>query len=119
MRIRSAIASDAPSIAAIWNAEIREGVSTFNAVEKTETEIADLVAERPAAFIVAEKKGQLLGFATFSQFRGGVGYTHSMEHTVYLAPDARGQGAGRALMTRLEEIGEETGCACFDRRDWR
>lgn len=104
MIIRAATAQDAPSVAAIWNHEIREDVSTFNSIEKSETEISALISDRPDTFLVAEMGGQALGFATYSQFRGGIGYLHSMEHTVYLSPSARGQGAGRALMSELESI---------------
>lgn len=109
MKIRAASASDAASVAAIWNAEICDGVSTFNSVEKTEEDIGELIASRPNALLVAENHGQVIGFATFSQFRGGIGYAQSMEHTVYLDPSARGQGAGRALMTELEDRARRQG----------
>lgn len=109
MIVRSARAQDAQSVASIWNREIREGVSTFNSVEKSDADIMTLIADRGAAFLVAESDGQVIGFATYSQFRGGIGYARTMEHTVYLAQQARAQGAGRALMQRLEAFARDNG----------
>lgn len=109
MNIRPAVDADALAIAAIWNSEIRQEVSTFNAVEKTTAEVQALIAARAGAFFVAENDGQPLGFATYSQFRGGVGYARSMEHTLYLAPAARGQGVGRKLMAHLEKAARNKG----------
>ena len=43
----------------------------------------------------------VLGFATWGQFRGGVGYRYTIENTVLLSPDARGKGLGRSLMSAL------------------
>lgn len=102
MNIRQAQKQDATAIATIWNHEVRGGVATFNSQEKTTTEIVQKIAGQDGAFLVAEKKGQVIGFATFFPFRNGVGYAHCAEHTVYLDAAARGHGAGRALMTSLE-----------------
>lgn len=104
--IRQAVAGDAGAIAAIWNPIIRDTVVTFNPVEKTAPEIAALIAARAAEghpFLLAEDAGTILGFATYFQFRGGLGYACSMEHSINLAPAARGRGLGRALMAALEE----------------
>ncbi|MFY0596183.1 MAG: N-acetyltransferase [Cognatishimia sp.] len=109
MIIRKAISADAASVAAIWNAEIRAGVSTFNSIEKSDAEIAGMIETAGAAFLVAEHDASVVGFATYFAFRGGVGYRHSKEHTVYLAPDARGLGAGRALMDALLMVAKEDG----------
>lgn len=102
--IRDATMADAGAVAAIWNHHIRETVATFNSVKKTGAEVAALITARQGqrCFLVAEDQGRLQGFATYDQFRGGVGYSHSMEHTVLLAPDAGGHGLGGALMAAVE-----------------
>ncbi|WP_435229858.1 N-acetyltransferase family protein [Pseudopelagicola sp. nBUS_20] len=102
MLIRTAQAEDAAQIAAIWNLEITLGVSTFNSVSKPVEEISELIDQRGAALIVAEAKHDILGFATWGQFRRGAGYRHSFEHTLHLREIARGKGIGRALMRATE-----------------
>lgn len=112
MAVRLAGPGDAAGIAAIWNPVIRDTAITFNAAEKTEAEVAALLAERAAAghgTFVAGAPGEVLGFASYSQFRGGVGYARTMEHTVLLAEGARGRGLGRALMAALEEHARAAG----------
>lgn len=104
--IRPALSADGAAIAAIWNPVIRDTLITFNAVEKTEAELRDMLAAKARdgyPFLVAEEEGQVLGFATYGQFRGGVGYAHTMEHTIILAPEAQGRGLGRSLMSAIEE----------------
>ena len=109
MLVRNAKAGDAVRIAEIWNAEIRKGVSTFNSVEKSISEIENNIQTRGAAFQVADRAGAVIGFATYFPFRRGVGYAFSKEHTIYLTPDARGTGAGRALMEALFPIAKAEG----------
>ncbi len=105
MIIRPALAGDADTVAAIWNPVIRDTAATFTTLEKTPQGLAADFASRAAegkAFLLAEFAGDLLGFATYFQFRNGPGYAHTAEHTIVLAPAAQGRGAGRALMAALE-----------------
>ena len=109
--IRRATPADAAAIAALWNPYIRDTAVTFNALEKTDADVARLIAERDAlghATFVAEGPA-LLGFASYAQFRAGVGYATCMEHSILLAPEARGRGAGRALMAALCEHARTAG----------
>jgi phosphinothricin acetyltransferase len=103
MIIRRAEAGDVSAILDIWNPLIRDTSVTFTTLEKTAQGLADDLATRGDAFLVAEAAGQILGFATYGAFRAGPGYAHTAEHSVILEGDARGQGVGRALMARLED----------------
>lgn len=104
--IRPATPADIPALLAIWNPLIRDTMITFNAAEKTAEDLSRSLSEKSAAghaFLVAEQAGQVLGLATYGQFRGGIGYARTMEHTILLAPEGRGRGLGRALLTAIED----------------
>lgn len=112
MSIRPAREADTPAIAAIWNRYIRETAATFTTAQKTPEGLAGDIAARALegkAFLVVEEVGEILGFATYFQFRGGPGYAHTAEHSVMLAPAAQGRGLGRALMTELEAHARRAG----------
>lgn len=74
--IRPATPVDAAAICGIWNPVIRDTTATFTAIEKTPAGITALLADKAAS-------------------------GHTVEHTVHLAPAARGLGTGRALMAAL------------------
>lgn len=110
--IRAARDTDIVQILKIWNREIRETLITFNSAEKTSDDLSSLLKQKAAdaqPFLVAEIDDEILGFATYGQFRGGVGYRHTAEHTVVLAPNARGQGVGRQLMSAVEFHAKKNG----------
>lgn len=104
--IRPACADDIGPIVEFWNPLIRETTITFSSEEKTVPGLAALFAQRRAegrGVLVAAQDGAVLGVALYGQFRAGNGYAHAMEHTIILAPVARGRGIGRALMAALED----------------
>lgn len=105
MKILPARAEDAEAIVAIWNPIIRDTTVTFNSVEKSPDDVITMIDARHAAgqaFLVARQGDQLLGFAGYGSFRNGIGYAHTVEHTVILADHARGKGVGSALIAALE-----------------
>ncbi len=106
MILRDATAADAAAIAALWAPISRDTVITFNPHIRSAPEIAAMIATRQQAghaFLIAEAEAALLGFATYGQFRGGAGYARTMEHTINLAPEARGRGLGARLLNALED----------------
>ena len=112
--IRPAIVLDAKAIADVWNPWIRDTGITFNAVDKRPEDMAEMIVARTTAghgFLVAvdDDTGEIIGFATYNQFRGGIGYARTMEHSIILAPQARGKGLGRTLLTAIEKHAREEG----------
>lgn len=108
MIIRAATKGDADAIADILNPVIRETAITFNAQERTPAEIVDMMGLVPC-YLVAEDQSQVVGFASYDQFRKGVGYARAMEHTIVLSDRARGKGAGRALMGGITDHARAAG----------
>jgi len=104
-------AGDLDAILTLWNAVIRDTTITFTSAPKTATQIATLLADQPV-FVArsgGRAGGQALGFTTYGQFRGGDGYRLTMEHAIYLAPDARGKGLGRGLLEAVEDHARAAG----------
>ncbi|NEY91446.1 GNAT family N-acetyltransferase [Tabrizicola oligotrophica] len=99
--IRPATPADAPAIAAIWNAVIRDSLATFTTLEKDPATLAAQIATG-TPWWVACVNDAVQGHATYGQFRGGPGYVYSMEHSIHLSNSAKGMGMGRALMAALE-----------------
>jgi phosphinothricin acetyltransferase len=99
-QVRRAGPADAAAICALANPVIRDTTITFTTEPRREEAVAALVAAQP--HWVAEAGGGVVGFATHFPFRAGPGYAFTREHSVMLAPGARGRGLGRALMAAVE-----------------
>ncbi|MEP6756468.1 MAG: arsinothricin resistance N-acetyltransferase ArsN1 family B [Chthonomonadales bacterium] len=102
--IRLATPTDANAIAAIYNHYIRETIITFEEEEIDVAEMLARMAEVDAAelpWFVAERDGQVIGYAYAGKWKSRSGYRYAVEATVYLDPHAIGRGAGTALYTHL------------------
>lgn len=103
MMIRDATEADCDGILKVWNWLIRDTMITFRDVEHTRETLLDTLRkgwELNRPFFVAETD-QIVGFASYTQFRASPGYRHTMEHSIALLPDAWGKGAGRGLMEAI------------------
>lgn len=105
--IRPARPGDAQGIAKIWNPIIRDTTVTFTSVEIDPDVLAAEITAQP--YIVAEIDGQIGGVVTYGAFRSGPGYARSKEHSIHVAPDARGRGVGRALLRACEDHARAAG----------
>ena len=104
MIIRSATAADAEAVAAIYGHHVLYGFGTFETVPPKaawwEARRQDIEAH-DLPFRVAERDCAVLGFALAGPFRPRPGYRFTVEDSVYVAPDAVGQGVGRAVLSAV------------------
>lgn len=103
--VRVASPADAPLILQFIR-DLAEYERLLHEVEATEEDMRrDLFGENPRAFCeIAEADGQPVGFAlwfyNYSTFRGRAGiYLEDL----FVKPEARGLGAGKALLRRLAQ----------------
>ncbi len=110
--IRSATAKDAEAISKIWNYFICETTITFNSEKKSTEMVKDAIKsceQDGRVFLVAEDLERILGFCTYFQFRAGIGYAKTMEHTILVIKRAKGLGVGGALMNSLCKHAQKAG----------
>ncbi|MFE9556824.1 GNAT family N-acetyltransferase [Streptomyces sp. NPDC006703] len=116
--IRNATAADVPVIHQMVR-ELAEYEKALDEARATEEQLREaLFGEHPAAFahIAEDESGEPVGFAlwflNFSTWRGAHGiYLEDL----YVRPEARGGGHGKALLTELARICVARG---YERLEW-
>ena len=107
MRIEPLGAGDWPAVAAIYEAGIATGHATF------ETTVPDWPAWDAAHLadhrLVARDDGRVVGWVALAPVSDRRAYVGMAEDSIYVAPDARGRGVGRALLTAVIASAERGG----------
>lgn len=98
-------AADFPEVLAIYNEVIRTSTAVYTELEYDEARgrswfEAKLKGGNP--FLVARDHSGVTGFASYGEFRIWPCYRHTVEHSVHVRADRRGQGIGRALVEELK-----------------
>jgi L-amino acid N-acyltransferase YncA len=103
--VRAATAHDIEAVTAIYNEVIATSTAVYALVPTTVHERRAWFDARVAAgypVLVAVDGDAVVGFASFGEFRGAwPGYRHSVEHSVHVRADRRGQGVGSTLVRSL------------------
>ena len=102
--IDNAARNDLPEILSIYNEVIRNSTAVYTDVELCEERGGiwfGAKVDNGFPFIVARDASGVTGFGTFGDFRAPPCYRHSVEHTIHVRADKRGQGVGRALVVEL------------------
>ena len=111
--IRPSRDDDLPAIARIYGHHVLHGTGTFETTPPTEAEMAarraDVLGKGLPWLVVEGDDGQVLGFAYGNWFKPRPAYRFSVEDSIYLAPEAAGQGLGRALLAELLATLERVG----------
>ncbi|MEN9911112.1 MAG: hypothetical protein RLZZ441_680 [Actinomycetota bacterium] len=109
---RPAVDADAPALVDIYNHYVSTSNVTFDLDSWTPEDMAhkiDAVTALGMPFIVAEHDGKLVGYAYLSRFREKAAYDTTMENTLYLRDDARGDGIGGTMLEELCRLGAIAG----------
>lgn len=104
LTIRPATAADAAALAAIYGDACANGWGTFEEVPPSAEDMAGRLATVTGfglPYLVAEDAGRVLGFAYATAFRPRAAYRFTAEDSVYVAPDAKGRGVGRAVLSAV------------------
>ena len=110
--IRPSRDEDIAAIASIYTHHVLHGTGTFELDPPSPVDMQARRAEvqaRDLPWLVAEDRGQVLGYAYCNWFRPRPAYRYAAEDSIYLAPQACGQGLGRALLTELSAAAERAG----------
>lgn len=110
--IRASHDDDVVAIAAIYAHHVQNGTGTFETEPPTEADMAARRADvlsKQLPYLVAERDGQVIGFAYCNWFKPRPAYRFSAEDSIYLADAARGHGVGRQLLAALSQAAEAVG----------
>ena len=110
--IRPSTDADLPAITAIYRHHVLHGTGTFEIEPPSEADMAARRADvlgRNLPWLVAEKDGEVLGFAYANWFKPRQAYRFSAEDSIYVADAARGMGVGRKLLAELAVQAEAVG----------
>ncbi|MGE8294211.1 MAG: N-acetyltransferase family protein [Pseudomonas sp.] len=111
--IRDASEADLPGILAIYNDAVQHTTAIWN---ETLVDLANRRAwltERTGTgfpvLVMVDSAGAVLGYTSYGPWRPHDGYRHTVEHSVYVRSDQRGQGLGVLLMQALIERARAAG----------
>jgi L-amino acid N-acyltransferase len=109
--LRPATPADAAATAAIYNHEVTTSTVTFDLVTRSEAEQAEWLSARSGALevVVAEVDGEIAGFASLSPYRDRPAYRTTVEDSIYVHADHRGEGVGRALLAEVVDVARRRG----------
>ncbi|KZL22067.1 N-acyltransferase YncA [Pseudovibrio axinellae] len=105
MNLRRAIKSDLPALLEIHNDAVKSLAAIWTDALETLEDRENWFDKRTAGgfpIIIAENsQGEILGYGSYGPFREKSGYDKTLEHSVYIRPEAQGKGAGSALLQVL------------------
>ena len=103
-QVRAAEVGDIAAITAIYGHAVLHGTGTFETDPPDETGMAARLArvvDGGYPYLVAAEGPRVLGFAYAYAYRERPAYRFTVEDSIYVAAQARGQGVGTLLMSAL------------------
>ena len=107
MDIRHAAETDIPDVQAIYAHHVLHGTGTFEEEPPSVEEMLvryHKVVDHGFIWLVATDATGVLGYGYYTPFRDRSAYRFTVEDSIYVRDDVRGQGVGKALVSRLIEL---------------
>ena len=107
MHVRLAESTDAESVRRIYNIEVVGSTATFDLRPRTIEEHEVWMAEHRGTYpvvVAVDDEGTVLGFGSLSAYRDRPSYATTVENSVYVDSDSRGEGVGRAILDELVRL---------------
>jgi phosphinothricin acetyltransferase len=112
-RIRPAQREDCSGILEIYNDAVLTTTATYDYEPRTLAHrlawFDDHTKTGFPIFVAVNETGRIVGWSALNRYHDRVGYRFTSENSVYIAPDARGQGIGKLLLAPLIESGRKIG----------
>jgi L-amino acid N-acyltransferase YncA len=109
--IRDATLADMPAVLAIYNEAVANTTASYDYEPSKLADREALFTQRVkdglpylvacGAQVTQDAQSNILGFASYGLYRPRPGWRFACEHSVYVAPQARGQGVASLLMVPL------------------
>ncbi len=100
------------AIRTIYNVEVAETTVTFDMVPRTLEQQAAWLVEHSGghpAIVALDDSGTVIGFGSLSPYKERPAYAPTVEDSVYVHRNLRGEGVGQALLAELVRLAEGYG----------
>lgn len=110
-RLRPAVLADAAAIREIYNYEVLHTTATFDLVPRSLADQEAWLAARTGAFsaLVADRAGEVVGYASLSPYKERAAYRTTVEDSVYVRRDRLGGGIGSLLLRGILDVAASSG----------
>ena len=108
--VRNAIDNDLPAMLEIYNEIILNTMAVWHEEPHTlemREQWFSLKKEQGFPVLIAESQGVLIGFCTIAPFRPWSGFRFTVENSVYVRAESRGQGVAKLLLPPLIAAAKE------------